>query len=48
MNDEIEEKKHFILNQDPKFWDDAESDSIIKADDEDAFKEPTYHGNSDF
>jgi len=34
MNHEIEERKLHILNQDPKFWDDAESDSIIKADDE--------------
>lgn len=30
----IEEKKEKIANIDPRFWDDAQSDSILRAEDE--------------
>lgn len=33
LNHKIQITKNKIANQDPKFWDDAQSNSILKADD---------------
>lgn len=45
INHEIEEKKYYIISQHPKFWDDAESDSIIQADDQEIKEESEYQRN---